>query len=89
MRQFPLFLISVVYAGLFLFRFEALGQPPNTQFLPAPKADVQVIHHKGFSLGYSEEHEQASWVAYVMSRARLIKVVDRADDFRPDPSVRT
>ena len=89
MSRFSLFLIGAVYSSLFLFRPHALGQPTNTQFQPAPKADVQAIHHKGFSLGYAEEHEQASWVAYLMSRARLIKVVDRADDFRPDPSVRT
>lgn len=89
MSRFSLFLIGAVYSSLLLFRPQALGQPSNTQFLPAPKADVQSIHHKGFSLGYAEEYEQARWVAYLMSRARLIKVVDRADDFRPDPSVRT
>jgi len=83
------FLISTLGASLFLIRPNATGQTQNTQYLPAPKADVQLIHHKGFSLGYVESHEQASWVAYPMSRARLIKVVDRADDFRPDPSVRT
>jgi endonuclease G len=83
------FLISTLGASLILIRPNAIGQPQHIQFLPASQADVQVIHHKGFSLGYVEAHEQASWVAYPMSRSRLIKVVDRADNFRPDPSVRT
>lgn len=89
MSLFSYFLICTLSACLFIYLPSAQAQQPNAHFLPAPHADVQVVNHKGFSLGYSEAHEQARWVAYLMSRSRLNKVVDRADDFRPDPSVRT
>ena len=93
MRRFYHVLIGPLGTCLFLLSSPspsaAQGQSLNPKYLPAPKVDVQVVHHKGYSLGYAEEHEQASWVAYLMSRARLIKVAQRNDDFRPDPSVNT
>lgn len=89
MRQSSRFLTGFVFFCLNIPWSAAQGPQPNTNFLPASRADVQVVHHKGFSLGYVEAHEQASWVAYPMSRSRLNKVVDRDDDFRPDPTVHT
>jgi len=41
-------------------------------------------------LSYSEDHEQAEWVAYELTRDRLNeKWAERPNSFRPDPSVRT
>jgi endonuclease G len=52
--------------------------------------DGQIIRHKYYTLSYSEEHEQAEWVAYVLTRERLsVPWVQRVDDFMPDPKVRT
>ncbi len=49
-----------------------------------------VIHHKYFSLSYSEEHEQAEWVAYRLNGEDLKRPwVERVDNFRPDPEVRS
>ncbi|MEE3233376.1 MAG: DNA/RNA non-specific endonuclease, partial [Candidatus Latescibacterota bacterium] len=38
---------------------------------------------------YNEEHEQAEWVAYIITRQQLSQRVDRTDDFRSDPAVDT
>ncbi len=57
--------------------------------IPRTAAIDAVISHTGFSLLYSEPHEQASWVAYLLTRDRTIKRFDRTDKFLPDPKVKT
>ncbi len=58
-------------------------------YLPTSTAD-QLIKHKYYALSYSEEHEQAEWVAYVLTRERLQKPwVQRVDNFIPDLAVKT
>ena len=50
----------------------------------------EIIHHTYYTLSYVEDHEQAEWVAYELTRTRLDKNwVDRAGSFFPDPLVRT
>lgn len=41
-------------------------------FLPASTTG-QVIHHQGYSLSYSEPHEQAEWVAYELNKSHLAR----------------
>lgn len=54
-----------------------------------PAADC-VVDRTGYALGYSEEHEQASWVMYRMTREEtLIRAAVRTDDFRADPNIVT
>ncbi len=47
----------------------------------------QVIHHEGFSLLYSEQHEQARWIAYTLSSDEVYGSVARKDKYRSDPEV--
>lgn len=49
----------------------------------------EIIHHTGFSLLYSEEHEQAVWVGYVLRASDLEAGVKRKDNFRTDPKITT
>lgn len=50
----------------------------------------QIVEHQYYTLSYSEEHEQAEWVAYELTVDRLNKNrVDRTNNFRPDPKVKT
>lgn len=50
----------------------------------------QVIHHNYYSLSYSEEHEQAEWVAYELLRSNLTaERVPRSNNFREDRAVET
>ena len=57
--------------------------------LPAHQKDTPISHHSAYSLHYSEQHEQAVWVAYTVNRTRLAGLVGRTDDYRPDLSIST
>ena len=61
---------------------------PST-LLPAALNDEAVVAHKAFTLEYSEEHEQARWVAYLLTRQYVEGEVPRTNDFRPDDDVAT
>lgn len=72
---------------------------PASVFRPQPTvADAilptsttgEIVRHTYYTLSYSEDHEQAEWVAYELTRERLNENwVDRGTNFRPDPDVRT
>ena len=57
--------------------------------IPKTTANDQIITHTGYSLLYNEEHEQASWVAYELTKDETIKRFKRADKFIVDPLVTT
>lgn len=48
-----------------------------------------IVKHNGFTLEYSEQHEQARWVAYMLTAERVNGPIARADNFRADPLVAT
>jgi endonuclease G len=57
---------------------------------PPHECTGEFITHTHFVLCYSEEYEQALWVSYELTIDEVINnMVDRTDDFRPDPTVRT
>lgn len=61
-----------------------------TSFYPKPTKKDQLIKHTAFSLCYSEEHEQALWVAYRLTADMCnSNEEERTDNFREDPLVRT
>ena len=58
--------------------------------LPAPVEGEQIIRHTGYTLSYNEEAEQASWVAYCLTRDEAYgSEAEREDNFREDRSVRS
>jgi endonuclease G len=57
--------------------------------LPKVKAGETVIEHSAMSLVYDEEHEQAKWVAHIITPDIIDGDVSRSNDFRPDPKVVT
>ncbi len=60
----------------------------NEYYLPTSSG--QIVKHRFYSLSYIEEHEQAEWVAYTLTRDNLKKEwVERQDNFLPDPKVKT
>ena len=74
---------EVIYPG---------DQPEEEEFyLPASKTGKgQIVQHTYYTLSYNEAHEQADWVAYVLTRERLQKEwVERPDRFESDPMVKT
>lgn len=57
---------------------------------PAYAANQIIIERPYYTLRYSEEHEQALWVAYALFADSLRqKTFERKDDFREDPRVKT
>lgn len=57
---------------------------------PSYQSDQAIIERLYYTLRYSEEHEQALWVAYKLSADSLKQEkFPRKDDFRKDPRVRT
>lgn len=59
----------------------------DSKYLPQG-GQGEVIEHSGFILQYNNEREQASWVAYELTRSEVLnKVAIRKDNFRPDPEV--
>ena len=57
--------------------------------LPKTNAKDKVINHAGYSLLYNESHEQASWVAYELTKDETNKMYDRTNKFIVDRSVKT
>jgi len=49
-----------------------------------------VVFHKAYSLKYNEEHEQADWVRYTLTKEHLMmKQVARKNNFKVDTLVKT
>jgi len=73
--------------GLLLFSANAFGQ--SFDFLPAPVAGHQVIAYPQFTLSYNETHEQADWVAYMLTKQEALIEDTFSADFSEDDSVTT
>ncbi|MFM7466471.1 MAG: DNA/RNA non-specific endonuclease [Crocinitomicaceae bacterium] len=48
-----------------------------------------VTLHSGYSLVYNEKHEQASWVAYILTKKETQGTAKRGDRFIEDPNIST
>jgi len=60
----------------------------NEYFLPTSTTN-QIVHHDGYSLSYSESHEQAEWVAYELKKSHLSKIDHDRPYFEVDKAVKT
>lgn len=60
---------------------------PRAKYLA--KSRGQFVHHGDYSLAYSEEHEQAYWVSYELTKDEVLGSTKRKDSFRPDPKIKT
>jgi endonuclease G, mitochondrial len=59
-------------------------------WLPSRTKNAELVKHQWFALSYDEDHEQAEWVAYELTREHLNENwAARPNTFRPDPLVRT
>ncbi|WP_047545220.1 DNA/RNA non-specific endonuclease [Psychroserpens sp. Hel_I_66] len=68
------------------------GENPKTDtneyFLPTSTTG-QIVHHEGYSLSYSEPHEQAEWVAYELKKSHLSNSNFKRPYFEVDNAVKT
>ncbi len=72
-------------------RFEeakALKDATNEFFLPTSTTG-QIVHHSGYSLSYSEAHEQAEWVAYELKKDQLSNANFKRPYFEIDKDIKT
>lgn len=60
----------------------------NEYFLPSSTTG-QIVHHKHYSLSYSETHEQAEWVAYELKKSHLSNTNFKRPYFEIDKAVQT
>ena len=81
--------MSSLHILIFLF-FPLIAQSNNIfNYLP-DKVGSKIIEHDHYTLGYNEEHEQASWVAYRLTDHQIQNpITKRKDNFRSDPKVKT
>lgn len=56
---------------------------------PAVLPNEKIISHSGYSFVYSEEHEQAKWIAYELTKEETNSLFERTDKFLVDPMVST
>ena len=59
----------------------------SQNFYPTHKGEV--IQHKHYSFSYIEEHEQAEWVHYFLTKEMIEGPAKRKDNFKVDPLVST
>jgi endonuclease G len=52
--------------------------------IPKTKSQHQIVRHLGYTLQYNEKHEQADWVAYILTREETLGGYSRTNDFSPD-----
>jgi endonuclease G len=67
---------------------EGLNLRTNLVFYPTSTTN-QIINHHYFTLSYSEKNELPEWVAYKITPYNINKNVDRTNDYRSDPFVKT
>lgn len=65
-----------------------MKEPTVAFFLPTSTTG-QIIHHQGYSLSYSEPHEQAEWVAYELKKEHLSQTNYERPYFEIDKAVKT
>ncbi|MEQ8906058.1 DNA/RNA non-specific endonuclease [Ekhidna sp.] len=80
--------MTKVLTILILF-FSSSSLAQDDKYLPKSSGDIAVVSHTHYHLGYSENHEQAAWVAYELASSEIYGNVDRTEDFREDPLVST
>ena len=63
----------------------------NIQHAEIPKYTKkdEIITYTAFTISYDEDHEQAKWVAYELTREETYSLVKRNNKFIPDPEVKT
>ena len=88
----PFLKIFITLCLVLLASCRTLCQNPqydNLSFGIPGKADT-IVDRPGYALGYIEQHEQAAWVIYVMTKAEATtKAAKRTNKFRSDPEIPT
>ena len=66
-----------------------LPKNPTIAFFIPSSTSGEIVHHNGYSLSYSERHEQAEWVAYELKKQHLSSTHFDRPYFEIDKAVKT
>lgn len=91
MRRWTFILVVIIIAACITSFYKCNRDDSNIaklQFLPTTNKGT-ITHHKYYSLSYSEEDEQAEWVAYLLTKNSVNGSAKRIDAFREDPLIST
>ena len=85
-----------IFVGIWLFSSTGIlaDSQRKSQFdnlvYGIPSAADCIVEREGYALGYSEKHEQAAWVQYIVTCEEVSrKAAKRGNNFRPDPEIST
>ncbi len=70
-------------------KLELLRKDIKKLALPKLESGEEVIEHAAMSLVYSEKHEQAKWVAHIITPDVIKGNYGRTNDFRQDPKIKS
>lgn len=74
---------------IFLFLILTTASQAQDPGLLPTSTTGHIINHTYYTLSYSEEHEQAEWVAYELTKQDVAGVAKRINSYRPDPKIKT
>ncbi|PKP44806.1 MAG: DNA/RNA non-specific endonuclease [Bacteroidetes bacterium HGW-Bacteroidetes-12] len=78
-----------LYQELETFKLAKLREDLKKFGLPKTNDNEEIINHSAMSLVYSEQHEQAKWVAHIILPDIINGKEGRTNDFREDSLVKT
>lgn len=81
--------IELLKADKEVLLLKYLQEQIKMDVLPELKYGEVLIEHQAMILVYSEKHEQAKWVAHIISTEILEGAVGRTNDFRIDTMIKT
>lgn len=88
----PLLLFWIAAFFMLSFSLRIVSNTQNVKLsiaCPLPQQSEVVISRTAYTFAYNEQHEQANWVAYVLTKAHLGDGVERSNKFLEDPLVST
>ena len=61
---------------------------PSDRLMPAQVDGDQLVHHIAYSVSYNFQHNQPTWVYYLLTRQHAETVLPRKDSFKADPMIK-
>jgi endonuclease G len=74
---------------IFSCKEEPISETDIDEFVFQPVSTGEIVKHSYISLAYSEVHEQAKWVYYVLTPDFVNGKILRSNNYRKDPSVKS
>lgn len=81
--------IKILETELTDLKLVVLRKDLKNNGLPQLQPNEELVEHLAMYLVYSEQHEQAKWVAHIITPDIIGGVEGRTNDFRPDPLIKT